>query len=66
MVFLVDQNVEIRMSKMSFELIRTSKSELSQRRKANYHNVDKSWSLLQQELLGQFSSTVEQKLYDQD
>ena len=46
MVFLVDQNVEIRTSKMSFELIRTSKSELSQRRKANYHNVEKSWSIL--------------------
>ena len=39
MVFLVDQNVEIRTSKMSFELIRTSKSELSQRRKANYQEL---------------------------
>jgi hypothetical protein len=35
MVFLVDQNVEK-------QIITTSKSKLSQRRKANYHNVEKS------------------------
>ncbi len=32
--------------KRFIKAIRTSKSKLSQRRKANYHNVEKSWSLL--------------------
>jgi hypothetical protein len=36
----------IRTSKRLIKAIRTSKSELSQRRKANYHNLEKSWSLL--------------------
>ena len=43
MVFLVDQNVKIRTSKMSFELITTSKSKLS--RVDHYyenHNVEKN------------------------